>query len=141
MGKTSHTKLMMNTTVAGYYVDELAHWIRQIQFYNNEIAGFGTKLEEVIQRNTIPHIAEKVEAQQSSLNKVLGQFKILHAAIEAQHDRLKTDHALIDNRQIDENTNETQNQLRQQMEQAEKFYLEVKYSCYHFLSESLGRQR
>jgi hypothetical protein len=131
----------MNTTVAGYYVDELAHWIRQIQFYDNEIAGFGTKLSEVIQRNTIPHIAEKAEAQQSSLNKVLAQFKMLHHLIDGQHERLKKDHALIDNKQIDENTNETQNQLRLKMEQAEKFYLEVKYSCYHFLSESLGRQK
>ena len=131
----------MNTTIAGYYVDELAHWIRQIQFYNNEIAGFGTKLAAVIQRNTIPHLAEKVEAQQASLNKVLAQFKMLHELIERQHERLKTDHALIDNRQIDENTNESQNQLRQQMEQVEKFYLEVKYGCYHFLSESLGRQK
>jgi hypothetical protein len=131
----------MKTTVAGYYVDELAHWIRQIEFYDNEIAGFGTRLAEVIKRNTIPHIAEKVEAQQSSLNKVLAQFKMLHVLIDRQHNRLRKDHALIDNKQIDDNTNETQNQLRQQMEQAEKFYLEVKYGCYHFLSESLGRQK
>lgn len=130
----------MNTTVAGYYVDELAHWIRQIQFYDNEIAGLGTKLAQVIQRNTIPHIAEKVEAQQSSLSKVLAQFKVLQVLIEKQHERLKTDHALIDNRQIDENTTGSQNLLRQQMEQAEKFYLEVKYNCYHFLSETLRRQ-
>jgi flagellar biosynthesis chaperone FliJ len=131
----------MNKTVAGYYEDELAHWIRQIQFYNNEIAGLGTKLAQVIQRNSIPHIADKVEAQQTTLDKVLAQFKMLQVLIDRQHNRLKKDQALIDNRQIDENTNETQNQLRQQMEQAEKFYLEVKYGCYHFLSESLGRQK
>jgi len=42
--KTSYTKPIINTTVAGYYVDELVHWIRQIQFYDNEMAGLGTKL-------------------------------------------------------------------------------------------------
>ena len=131
----------MNTTIAGYYVDELAHWMRLIGFYNREITEFGHKLAEVIQRNTIPHIAEKVEAQQSSLDKVSEKFGTLYKIIEKQHAVLKTDHMLIDNSLIDEDTNERQNELRQQMEQAEKLYLEVKYGCYHFLSETLKKQK
>lgn len=131
----------MNTTIAGYYADELAHWMRLIGFYNREIGEFEHKLAEVIQRNTIPHIAEMVEVQQSSLDKVLARFKTLYTLIEKQNTVLKTDHSLIDNSLIDDDTNERQNELRQKMEQVEKFYLEVKYGCYHFLSETLKRQK
>jgi uncharacterized coiled-coil protein SlyX len=131
----------MNTTIAGYYIDELAHWMRLIGFYNREITELEHKLAEVIQRNTIPHIAEKVEAQQSSLNQVSAKFETLYTLIEKQHAVLKTDHMLIDNSLIDEDTNKRQNELRQQMEQAEKFYLEVKYACYQFLSESLKKHQ
>lgn len=131
----------MNTTIARYYVDELAHWIRQLQFYHREIDDLGTKLSEVIRRNTIPHIAEKVEAQQASLNEVAARFKQLHLLIEKQHTTLKGDNTLVDNTQIDEEINERQNELRQQMEQAEKFYLVVKYACFQFLSESLKKHQ
>lgn len=115
--------------------------MRLIGFYNREITEFGHKLAEVIQRNSIPHIAEKVEAQQSSLNKVLARFETLYTFIEKQHTVLKTDHALIGNSLIDHDTNESQNELRQQTEQAEKFYLEVKYGCYYFLSQTVKKQK
>ena len=131
----------MKTTIAGYYIVELANWMRQIGLYNREITEFGLKLAEVIQRNTIPHIAEKVEAQQSSLNKVAAKFRRLQTLIDQQHSGLKTDGSLLDNTLIDEGTNGSQNELRQQMEKAEKFYLQVKYGCYHFLSETLKKQK
>lgn len=82
-----------------------------------------------------------MEAQQSSLNKVLARFETLYTFIEKQHTVLKTDHALIGNSLIDHDTNESQNELRQQMEQAEKFYLEVKYGCYYFLSQTVKKQK
>ncbi|MDP4284312.1 MAG: hypothetical protein Q8891_07810 [Bacteroidota bacterium] len=131
----------MSTTIAGYYLDELVDWIQLIGFYNREIIQFGNKLAEVIQRNTIPNIAEKVEAQQGRLNEVAVRFGRLHKHIEKQHSKLKVDHTLIDNKLINAETEKRQNELRQEMEQSEKIYVDVKYACYHFLSETLKKQK
>lgn len=131
----------MPTTIAGYYLDELVDWTRLIGFYNREIIEFGNKLAEVIRRNTIPNIAIKVEVQQRSLNAVAARFKMLHKNIDEQHKELKFDHELIDNRSINLETEKRQGELRQKMEEAEKLYVDVKYSCYHFLSETLKKQK
>jgi len=131
----------MPATIAGYYLDELVDWTRLIGFYNREIIEFGNKLAEVIRRNTIPNIAAKVEAQQGRLNAVVASFNRLHQNIQKQNKKLTFDHELIDNRSIDEETEKRQSELRQKMEEAEKLYVDVKYACYHFLSESLKKQK
>jgi hypothetical protein len=64
----------MPQTIAGYYKDELTDWKRLITFYNSEMEQLARKLGEVIQRNTIPDIAAKVEAQQDSLNTAANKF-------------------------------------------------------------------
>jgi len=134
-------KQVMPTTIAGYYLDELVDWTRLIGFYNREIIEFGNKLAEVIRRNTIPDIAAKVETQQRRLNAVVARFKRLDKNIKEQHKELKVDHELIDNRSIDVETEKRQSELRQKMEDSEKRYVDVKYACYHFLSESLKKQK
>ncbi|HSQ44181.1 MAG TPA: hypothetical protein VLM16_04240 [Ginsengibacter sp.] len=131
----------MPATIAGYYLDELVDWTRLIGFYNREIIEFGNKLAEVIRRNTIPNIAEKVEAQQDMLNKIAASFNRLHKNIKEQHTELKVNHELIENRLVNAKTEKRQSDLRQKMKEAEKLYVEVKYGCYHFLSETLKKQK
>lgn len=131
----------MATTIAEYYLDELVDWNRLIAFYNNEMDEFESKLAEVIQRNTIPNIAAKVENEQKKLNAVSGKFYKLQAQIKQQESSLKTDSTLIEDAQIKAEMEQHQNELRRSMQQIEKEYIDVKYACYNFLSETLRKKK
>jgi hypothetical protein len=99
--------------------------------------GLENKLAEVIQRNTIPHIAEKVENEQDKINAISAIFNRLQESIVRQDQKLKTDDSLIDDALINKETANQQDNLRSQMQAAEKEYIDVKFGCYHFLSDIL----
>lgn len=131
----------MATSIAEYYSDELVDWNRQIAFYDQEMHEFELKLAEVIGRNSIPHIAAKVEVQQQKLDAVAGKFESLRVDIQQQQASLKTDSTLIDDSLIRTGMEKQQNELRRSMQQAEKEYIDVKYDCYNFLSETLRKKK
>ena len=130
----------MPTTIAKYYTDELVEWVRLMNFYNSEIDQFEVKLAEVIQRNTIPGIGAKVEAHQEKLNAVSQKFRQLQKRIMEQEGWLKTDSTFIDNAAIKGETDEEQKQIREKIQEIEREYIDVKYGCYEFLSETLNKQ-
>ena len=130
----------MPTTIAKYYTDELVEWVRLMNFYNSEIDQFEVKLAEVIQRNTIRGIGAKVEAHQEKLNAVSQKFRQLQKRIMEQEGWLKTDSTFIDNAAIKGETDEEQKQIREKIQEIEREYIDVKYGCYEFLSETLNKQ-
>jgi hypothetical protein len=129
----------MATTIAEYYTDELAEWSRLIAFYNQELDEYELRLGEVIQRNTIPHIAARVEHEQDKLNEVSEKFHGLELEIEQQEATLKTDNTFIDDSLIDTETEKQQNGLRRSMQQAEREYVDKKHECNNFLSGTLKK--
>lgn len=130
----------MATIKAQYYTEELSEWKRLISFFYQEIDEFGTKLAEVIQRNTIPDISTKVEEHQGKLNAVLKKFKRLQMQIRKQETALKADDSYIDDTLIITETEKHQSELRRNMQQVEKEYIDTKYACYNFLSETLKKR-
>ena len=130
----------MATIKAQYYTEELSEWKRLISFFYQEIDEFGTKLAEVIQRNTIPDISTKVEEHQGKLNAVLKKFKRLQMQIRKQETALKADDSYIDDTLIITETEKHQSELRRNMQPVEKEYIDTKYACYNFLSETLKKR-
>jgi len=131
----------MPNTIAEYYTDELAEWNRLIVFCKKEMDEFGHKLAEVIEQNTIPDIAAKVENEQDKLNVMSENFKKLQVQIQQQKAALKKDSILIDNTLINTETEKQQNELRHNMQQSEKKYIDTKYECYNFLSEIVKKRK
>ena len=129
----------MGTTIAEYFTDELVEWNRLIAFNNQEMNKFKHKLAEVIQRNTIPNIAAKVENEQDKLNIVSEKFNRLQKQILRQEAAFKTDSTLVDDTLVNPETEKRQNELRRNMQQAEKEYIDAKYECYNFLSGILKK--
>jgi hypothetical protein len=125
---------IMPTTIAEYYSDELVDWNDSIQHYNEELDGLERKLEEVIRRNSIIGIAEKVEAHQFLINQVSDKFYALLLECKKQEDAIKKDNTFLDDSLIDRKIENQQAELRQQMQAAEKEVIDVKYDCYNFLS-------
>ena len=129
----------MPNVKAEYYSDELLDWNHSIDFNNSEMELLTEKLTEVIRRNSIVGIADKVEAQQTRINGSLDTFRKLAFEIEQQEAALKTDNTLIEDAQINNETEKRQEALRARMQAAEKEYIDVKFDCYHFLSGTLKK--
>ena len=94
----------MSTTIAEYYTDELVEWNDSINFYSKEMDKLEQKLGEIISRNSIVGIAEKVEAHQTLLNELSDIFHRLQIEIQQQEAVFKTDSTLVDNTLINNET-------------------------------------
>ena len=97
------------------------------------------KLGDVLRRNSIVGIAEKVESQQELLNLASDKFYRLQIDIQQQQEFLKTYSTFIDDSFISEETEKKQTELRKQMQTMEKEYIDVKFNCYDFLSGTLKK--
>lgn len=129
----------MATTISAYYQDELTGWAEAIDFYLEEIITLGFRLGEVIQRNSIPGIAGRVELEQEKLNKTAALFNSLHDQIQVQEEVLITDDHLVEDATIKPETDQQQTRLREQMRESEKEYIDAKYGCQEFLSATLKK--
>jgi hypothetical protein len=125
--------------MAEYYLDELEDWKTAIAFYKTEVEAFTTRLEAVISRNSIPHIAEKVETFLSALGKSADAFYKIQIEIEQQETMLGGDHKPVPDEQISDQMEKRQLLLRHNMHAAEKTYLDTKFGCYDFLAGVLKK--
>jgi hypothetical protein len=131
----------MPNTIAEYYKDELIDWNNSILFHNKEMQEMTQKLAEVIRRNSIEGIGEKVEAHQALLNHLSDAFYQLQLSIQEQHASLKTDSRLIDDTLVGGETERRQNDIRRRMQETVKAYVDVKFNCYNFLSGTLRKNK
>lgn len=129
----------MPNTIAEFYTGELSDWNDNIVFYYKEIDDFEKKLVDVIRRNSIEDIAEKVEWQQTPLDHVSDKFLLLQHGIQQQQQSLKPDSILLENSKINMNAEKRQNELRNNMRAAEQEYIDAKFNCYNFLSGTLKK--
>lgn len=129
----------MPNNIAEFYTDELLDWNDSILFYNKEMDDFEKRLGEVVRRNSIVGIANKVEAQQNLLNLISEKFYRTQIEIQQQQASLKTDSTLLDDTQINEATEKKQNDLRRKMQAVEREYIDIKFGCYNFLSGTLKK--
>lgn len=129
----------MATNIAEYYTEELIGWTNSIHFYTEEIDQIEEKLAEIIRRNSITDIAEKVEAQQIFLDEVSVKFSRLLFEFKDQEALLKKDGELKEDNLIDLKTEDTQTDLRRKMKEMEKDYIDVKFNCANFLLGTLKK--
>lgn len=129
----------MPNTIAEYYTDELLNWNNAILYYNQEMDDFEKKLGEVIRRNSITGIAAKVETQQAGLNSMTDKFYKIQQKIKEQAASLKSGTSLIDDASINIEIEKRQLDLRSRMQTAEKEYIDIKFTCYNFLTGTLKK--
>lgn len=91
----------------------------------------------MIRRNCVVGIAQKVAERQALLTKAGEAFNLLEEEIALQEASLHEDSSLIENDLLNKETEERQAELRRRMQATEKKYIDVKFECYHFLSETL----
>ena len=130
---------IMSTTITEYYIAELLDWNNSIIFYNDEMEEIEQRLGEVISRNSIVGIADKVEFQQTLLNEVSDKFYKLQNEITEQSSSLQLDGKLKDDSLITNTYESKQFEIRQNINKIEKEYIDKKLNCYNFLSGTLKK--
>ena len=113
----------MPTNIAEYYISELLDWNNAIIFYNEEMEEIEQRLEEVINRNSIVGIADKVEVQQTLINEVSDKFYKLQNEIQEQSGILQSDGKLKDDALISNDYELQQFEIRQKMNKVERSIL------------------
>jgi hypothetical protein len=124
----------MATTKARNFIDEIMDWKRTIAFHIDEIYGLTGKLAELLQRNSIPNLAAKVEKHQDKINSFSKKFSTLLFQVRRQEAILKTDSKLLDDSQINTETETYQKDIRQTLHDTEKEFFDVKNNCKRFLA-------
>jgi hypothetical protein len=127
----------MTHSISAYYLSELDDWSRAVSFYEEEIEALELKLEEIIHRNTIPNLAANTEVFLKNFQQQMVQFELLESEIREQENLLIHDDEPDEDQAILPATKMQQTTLREQMKAAEKTFIETKYGCYEFLSETL----
>ncbi len=129
----------MATSIAELFIDELSGWKDAIDYYYEEIEGFEKKLSDLIRRNTIPRIAENTER---FLNRFLLQkqnFFLVNSEILAMHAKLLKDTTPVSNELVTDQIKKEQTSLRAKMQATEKNYIDLKFDCQNFFSETFGK--
>lgn len=124
----------MATNKAEFFIGEMRDWKRTIASRMDEIYDLTNRLAQVIQRNSIPNIAGKVEIHQHKLDDVSEKFHRLQKMFNRQEKSLRTDSALVDDSQLKKETENFQNGLRRKIHEAEKKLVDSKNDCQDFLA-------
>jgi len=130
----------MTSSIAEYYLDELYDWKTAIDLYVEEIDDAEEWLKDVLRFNTIPDLASKVEKHINQLFMSKQNLLYLRTFVQSFEKQLYKKHAPVNNENITEEQKEKQKQLRKDMHNVEKEYLEVKYNCDDFLAYAVAIQ-
>ena len=125
----------MPTEISKHYASQLQEWMDAIYFDLGLSTRLTDRLEEVIRRNTIVGIADKVEIHQSHLDEVERKLSILEEKINQQKAAIAPNGIEVDDAVIDQPIRQMQSQLGRKMKKVENEFIRVKFECNSFLSE------
>lgn len=128
------------TSLASYYSNELDEWRDVLHSHVQEIEEFEVWLNEVLQHNTVPNLAAKTEHFFAAFAGQRRQFELLAGQVYGLQTQLVKDDQPIEDELITPAIEDSHKALREQMLQSEKKFLDLKYQCHQFLSDTLGRQ-
>jgi hypothetical protein len=127
----------MATHIAEHFAEELSAWRGTMDHYQQEMDEIGTKLTDIIRRNSIKDIAEKVEMHQDLLDAVADDFDMIQVAISHQEEALMVNDHYIADEMVREETENRQQDIRKRMLDAEKAFIDAKYQCREFIARTL----
>jgi len=113
-----------------------AKWLKDLNFYKDEVRTFNSRLEEVVVKNTKIEVTALIEQYQNQFIRQNEVIDILKHDIAEDHKRLvasaQKNNIATDHRHVDENT-----QLTDRMERFEELYKSMKEDYMRFLSQTL----
>jgi hypothetical protein len=129
----------MSKDITQHYLDELENWGESIVFYTSSIEKLHEHLNQIIIRNSIVDIAAKVEVHQLLLEKINTKLNQLKVEIHEQESVLMKGGNLLENSEMTNEIDLQQSNLTARVKSCEKEFIDVKYYCNEFLSETLKK--
>lgn len=123
--------------MAEHYAEELSGWKSTMDQYEHEMDDLSTRLADIVRRNSITDIAEKVEIRQDLLDAVADDFDMIEVAINHQQASLMTDGHYVDDNMVREEVEKNQQDIRRRMQDAEKAFIDAKYQCQDFIARTM----
>ena len=131
--------ILMSKNKSEYFLEELKSWLNTIELHKKQKVLLDRSLEDIVRRNSLIDIAAKVEAHQILLNEVAIKLKALEERIHHQELTLKPENILIEDALLTTEMEQIQTELRQHTLTAEKEFIDIKYYCHDFLSDTLKK--
>ena len=130
----------MTTSIAEYYLNELNDWRSAINLYIEEIDDSEEWLQTLLNLDTIPAFAAKVEHYLNQLFLSKENMFVLRSVIQSAERKLYRDQIPVLNEAITDDVKAQHTQLREEMHRIEKEYLDTKYERDAFLADAIEIQ-
>lgn len=122
---------------SAFYLDELNEWGNHIDDYHQEAEELEDKLTALIRRNSVPRIAERTGEQLQALERISTRLHVLQLEIAEMEQILNPENGeLLPDDQLDASLEARQAALRLAMQEAEKAYIDTRYSCHRFIADT-----
>jgi hypothetical protein len=129
----------MRNSISEFFITELEGWKESLAFYKQETERSSEWLKAIIQFNTVPGLARQVEHYLLDFEKASQQMADFGSRILSSQGRL------LEHEDLDDSKKDTyllnQKQLRAEMQEIEKKFLELKYESDAFVADALVVQQ
>lgn len=131
----------MRNSVSGFFLLELEGWNDSLSFYKQEIERSSDWLKSILQLNTVPGLALKVEHYMAEYSKVGSEIEQLLEKVGKMSADLNEDELPDEAGPVKDAFIAGQKDMRARMQVLEKKYLELKYECDEFVAATLAVQQ
>jgi hypothetical protein len=131
----------MRNSVSEFFLLELEGWNESLTFYKQEISRSSDWLKSILQLNTVPGLATRVEYYMDEYLKVGSEIEQLLEKITKMNSDLNEDELPEEAGPVKDAFITAQKELRSGMQTLEKKYLELKYECDEFVAATLAVQQ
>lgn len=122
--------------VVNYYKEELIGWDAALVFYEKELLQLQVKLVAIIRLNTIPERATKAEDYLNQFTVIHSHFNSISKDIYKQQLTLLKDNVTIEDVAVTSEISISQDEIREKMKLLERKFIDLKYLCHIFLSQT-----
>lgn len=127
----------MKSNIARFFIEEIEGWRQEIENIHDESEMLEKKLEAVVRQNGITGIAATTEAHQTLLDVQTQGIDSLLEEFDRQELALIAFGEQTEDEYLPQHLRNRQDLLRKKMRNAEKEYLDIKFSCHDFVSQML----
>jgi hypothetical protein len=129
----------MASSVAEYYINELNDWKDSIDFHLDEINQYEEWLSGIINKDSIPKLAGSIEHYLNEIFMSKANFVQTKDKLDLAEKVLLKGMVPLENPQVTDTMKSQQKDLRKNMWQMEKDYLDAKFNWDQFLSDSIEK--
>lgn len=130
----------MNPSIAEFFIQELEEWRDSIQYYLGEIDELEEQLQVLLQLNTVPGLAARVEQYLNDLHATRLNFLARNRSLEGMESKLFRQQVPVENEWVTADVKRQHQEMRTGIHKLILEYLGLKLPIREFLADTLDKQ-